>query len=396
MRTYRDLFRAPEFTPLFAASSAQVAAGTLSSLALGTLVYSRTGSPLLSALSMFGQSFAQILGATTLLSVADRVRPRAALTAVAVASGCGALALAVPGLPLWATFAVILTLGLIASMSAGVRYGLLGEILPPEGYILGRSVFNVSVGVMQIVGFAAGGLLIAVLSARTALVIGAALSLAGALVLRLGLTRRPPRATGRPSVRATWRVNRHLWSSPARRSVYLALWVPNGLVVGCEALFVPYAPEAAGVLFIAGALGMLAGDLAAGRFIPPALRPRLVTPLRLLLAVPYLFFALPLGIGVAAAGVLIASVGFGAGLLLQERLIALTGEDVRGQALGLHSTGMMGMQAVGATLAGAVAQHLPVGTAMTVMAAASIAVSLALTPGLRLSDPRRALQPRCP
>jgi predicted MFS family arabinose efflux permease len=252
-------------------------------------------------------------------------------------------------------------------------------------------VLNVSVGVMQIVGFAAGGLLIAVVSPRTALVIGAALSLTGALVFRFGLARRQPRALGRPSVRATWRVNRHLWSSPARRSVYLALWVPNGLVVGCEALFVPYAPDAAGVLFIAGALGMLAGDLAVGRFVPHHLRPRLVTPLRVLLALPYLLFALPLGIGVAAAAALIASVGFGAGLLLQERLIALTGEDVRGQALGLHSTGMMTMQGVGATVAGLVAQYLPVGTAMTVMAAASLVVSLLLTSGLRMSDPRRAL-----
>lgn len=389
MRTYRELFRTPEFTPLFVASSAQVAAATLSSLALGTLVYSRTGSPLLSALSMFGSSFAQLLGATLLLSVADRVPPRAALTAVALAWGAGSLTLAVPGLPLWAAFTVILLLGLISSINAGVRYGLLGEILPPDGYLLGRSVFNVSVGVMQIAGFAAGGVLIAVLSAPAALVAGAALDVVAALVLRTGLAHRPPRSGGRPSVRATWQVNRHLWSSPARRSVYLALWVPNGLVVGCEALFVPYAPGAAGVLFIAGALGMLAGDLTIGRFVPAHLRPRLVTPLRVLLAVPYLFFVLPLGIGVAAAAVLIASVGFGAGLLLQERLIALTGEEVRGQALGLHSTGMMTMQAVGATLAGLVAQYLPVGTAMTVLATASLAVTLALTPGLRSSDPRR-------
>src|SRR5262249_37299341 len=37
VRTYRELFRAPEFMPLFLASSVQVAALTMSSLALGTL-----------------------------------------------------------------------------------------------------------------------------------------------------------------------------------------------------------------------------------------------------------------------------------------------------------------------------------------------------------------------
>ena len=38
VRTYRELFRAPEFIPLFLASSVQVAALTMSSLALSTLI----------------------------------------------------------------------------------------------------------------------------------------------------------------------------------------------------------------------------------------------------------------------------------------------------------------------------------------------------------------------
>src|SRR5882757_271217 len=53
---------------------------TLSGLALGTLVYRATGSALLSALAMFGPSLAQVLGAALLLSAADRLPPRAAMT----------------------------------------------------------------------------------------------------------------------------------------------------------------------------------------------------------------------------------------------------------------------------------------------------------------------------
>jgi hypothetical protein len=68
--TYRRLFRTPEFTPLFMAASTQVAASTVSGLALSTLVYAATGSPLLSALSMFGPSLAQVIGAAALLSAA--------------------------------------------------------------------------------------------------------------------------------------------------------------------------------------------------------------------------------------------------------------------------------------------------------------------------------------
>ncbi|MFU8854745.1 hypothetical protein ACNAW0_27810 [Micromonospora sp. SL1-18] len=70
------------------------------------------------------------------------------------------------------------------------------------------------------------------------------------------------------------------------------LWVPNGLVVGCEALFIPYAGEWVGFLFAAGALGMLAGDVVVGRFLTPAQRAWSIRPLRLLLALPYLAFAL--------------------------------------------------------------------------------------------------------
>ncbi|WP_067793368.1 MFS transporter [Actinomadura formosensis] len=381
--TYRGLFRTPEFTPLFATASTHVAASTVSGLALGTLVYTATGSPLLAAFSMFGPSLAQVVGATALLSAADRLPPRAAMTSLSVTFGLGTAVLAVPGLPLWAVFAVIMFLGLAGSVGGGVRFGLLSELLSGEGYLLGRSVLNMSVGVMQIGGFAAGGALVAVLSPRGTLLAGAALYLATALVARFGLSRRPARAAGRPSITATWRTNAWLWSSPPRRYIYLALWVPNGLIVGCEALFVPYSPQHAGLLFAFAGAGMLLGDTATGRFVPPAWRRRLAAPLLLLLAAPYLVFAAHPPFGLAVAVITLASIGYSASLLLQDHLMALTPRDVHGQALGLHSAGMVTMQGVGATLAGTVAQYVSSATAMAVMAAGSITVTLLLTPGLR-------------
>lgn len=116
MRTYRELFRTDEFTPLFAASSLQIAASTVSGLALGTLVYTATRSPLLSALSMFGASFAQLVSAMALLSAADRLPPRAAMTAIGLVFALSTVALAVPGLPIGAVFAIILGQGLVASV----------------------------------------------------------------------------------------------------------------------------------------------------------------------------------------------------------------------------------------------------------------------------------------
>lgn len=383
MRTYRELFQVPEFTSLFVASSAKTAASTVTSLALGILVYSATGSPLLSALVMFGPSLAQLAGASLLLSAADRIPPRAALTWLSLAFALGTFAQALPGISVGTIFAVSLALGVLSSLGGGVQYGLLNEILPADGYMLGRSVVNMSVGLMQIVGFAAGGLLVNLLSARGTLLAGAALYVASGCLAFFGLPRRAARVGGRPSVAQTWRNNMHLLASAPRRYVYLALCVPNGLVVGCESLFVSYSPRHAGDLFACTAVGMLAGDTLAGRFVSPRWRDRLGPWMRLLLACPYLVFIAHPSLAVACAACAVASVGYSATLMLQQRLMTLTPEELSGHALGLHLSCMLAMQGVGAALAGTIAEWTSPAFGITVMAATSVAVTLALAPGLR-------------
>ncbi|MFK0024988.1 MFS transporter [Streptomyces sp. NPDC090798] len=379
MRSYSDLFRTREFTPLFLSAALNAAASTIGGLAVGTLVYEATDSPLLSAVSMFGPQLAQVVGATTLLSAADRLAPRATMTAIALSFAVGTAVMATPGLPVRGLFPLIFVLGLVSSLGGGVRWGLLNEVLSKDGFLLGRSVMNMVAGLAQITGYATGGVLVAVLSPRITLASAAALYLAAALVTRFGMTRRPPRATGRPSIARTWRTNALLWSSPPRRTTYLLLWIPNGLIVGCESLYVSYAPDRAGLLFAFAAFGMFVGDVTTGRFIPPAVRGRLGVPFLLLLAAPYLPFALGPGVAVAAGAVALASVGFGASLIQQERLMALTPEELSGHALGLHSSGMLTMQGVSAALAGTIAQLTSPGTAMTVMAVTSVAATLLIS-----------------
>ncbi|WP_411575886.1 MFS transporter [Streptomyces mutabilis] len=392
-KSYADLFRRPEFSPLFLSTSANIAAQTVSGLALGTLVFRATDSPLLSALSMFGPALAQVLGATLFLSGADRLPPRATLTGLSLAFAAATAALALPGLPVWAMLAIVLAEGLIASLGGGVRWGLLNEILTKDGYLAGRSLFNMMSGVMQITGYAAGGVLVTLLSPRLCLLLAAGLYGAAA-GLALLLTRRPPRAAGRPSVTATWRANALLWSARPRRHVYLALWLPNGLVVGCESLYVSYDPRAAGTLFACAALGMLAGDVTVGRLLPARLRPRLGVPLLVLLAAPYLALFLRPPLPLTAVLVALASVGFGASLVQQERLVTLTPDELTGHALGLHSAGMLTAQGLAATLAGTVAQFTSPATAMTAMAVVSLAVTLTLTVASRRDAGDGGLLPR--
>jgi MFS family permease len=383
--TYRGLFAIPEFRTLFGVVSLRYAGSTVAGISLGTLIFARTGSPLLSALSMFGPSGAQLLGALTLLSWADRIRPRSALVAIGAAYTVTTLLLALP-VSSWCLLAIALSSGLIGALGGGVQWGLVREIVPSEAYVLARSAFTVCTGLMQVLGFGLGGVLANAIGPRPTLLIAAGMYAVSAVSARFGLVDRARRAGDRASLAATWRDNRVLLGTPERRALYAALWLPNGLVVGCEALYIPYAPHWAGLLMSAAALGMLAGDVLVARVLRPRSLGRLAGALRLLLAAPYLPFALGLPLAVATIAVALASVGYAAGLLLQQRLLAVTPDELAGHALGLHSSIMLGLQAVTAALAGGIAELSSPATAMSVLAAASLVVTLALTPRLRPGD----------
>ncbi|GAA3230296.1 hypothetical protein GCM10020256_43960 [Streptomyces thermocoprophilus] len=239
-------------------------------------------------------------------------------------------------------------------MDGGARWGLLTEITPKDAYVTARSALNMLAGLTQTAGYATAGALLTVVTPETCLLLSSALSVSSALTTRLGLTARPPAHRGPPVTGGDLAHQRPpVVLSPPRRLTYLGLWLPNGLIVGCESLYVAYDPDAAGTLFAGAALGMLAGDLTVGRLVPAAVRSRLVVPLLLLLAAPYLLFFLHPPAPVAAVTVAVASIGFGASLAQQHRLLTLTPPHLTGHALGLQSAGTMTLQGVSAALAGA-------------------------------------------
>lgn len=396
VRSYRELFGIAEFRVLFAATSLSIGASSVGSLALGTLTYAQTGSPLLSAFVMFGGPLVRLATSWFLLSLADLWRPRTAIAFSALVSSASFGAQAVPDLALWLRIVLLMIPWVVLSALGGATMALVSDVVPPDGFVLGRGTINIAVGVMQIVGYGLGGVLLLSFS-TSELFFGAAVAALSVVVLVLvGLADHPPRASG-GAVGRSRAVNRLVLGSPVLRPVFLALWVPNGLVVGCEALLVPYAGDAAGFVFAAAALGMLVGDVVMGRFVPAAWRDRLVEPMRLLLAVPWLLFVLQPSIPLACVLAAVSSIGYCASLPLQERLVTRTAGDIRGHVMGLMGLGMMALQGVGALLAGLVAMLLgadaeAAGLAIGVMAVASLAVTVLLTPGLRLSRDGRAVE----
>jgi predicted MFS family arabinose efflux permease len=252
--------------------------------------------------------------------------------------------------------------------------------VPTSTYALARSLMNITSGGMAILGYAIGAFLLRYLSPQGIFVVAAVLTALGLVVVATTVREHSIRLTRRPGLRQTWTTNTALFTHSGQRALLLNLWVPNGLIVGCEALFISYDPDHAGALLAAGSAGMLLGDLTVGRLLTADQRRRYAYALRLLLAAPYLLFAIHLPLPMVTAAVFAASAGFAATLPLQEQLLALTPDPVRGQVQGVESAGRMTWQGIGAAIAGGIAQQLTPGTAITALAALSVAITVVSRP----------------
>ncbi|MEW9548144.1 MFS transporter [Nonomuraea sp. NPDC050783] len=381
---YREVFAVGEFRVLFAGYTLFLGGETVKMLALSVTVYAGTGSSLLAALAYVAGFLPYALGGTLLLAYADRWPPRAVMAGYDLVRAAVAAVLAAGLLPPAATLVLVLVAGVPGAVAAAARSALLPDLLDGDRYVLGRAVFSMAAGGTQVLGFAAGGLLIAALGPYGALWITVASCLLSAALLRLRLAGRPGRgaATGH-AVRQTWRVNRALLRRPAVRSLLLAQWLPPALVVGAEGVLVPYAarigmPDSAGLLFAAVALGMLAGDLTIGRLVTPERRERLAGPLALLLGAPLLGFVL--SPGPVTAALLLAVSGFGVAyqLGLARRFLEAVPEAHRGQAFGLALTGTMTSQGLFAAGGGALGEVTAPGLAVGAAGAASLLAVLGL------------------
>jgi len=388
--TFRAVLAVPEFLVLFTGFGVFMVGETAKMLALAVLVYDRTGSPLLSAFAYVVGFLPHAVGGLFLISLADRWPPRALLVGYDLLRLTSAALLACGVLPPAGMLGLVFAVGLLAPVSTATRNALLPELLSGDSYVLGRSLFTVAAGATQVLGFAAGGLLLNLVGPYGALWLTAATCAISALLTRYGLTARPARsasaaagAGGDPAggrsgvVGQTWRVNRLLLADPRIRGLLLAQWLPGALVVAAEGVIVPYVSALgraadAGVLFAASALGMLTGELAVGRLLAPARRERLTPWLALLLGAPMLAFVARPALATATALFWLSTLGFGYQLGLARRFVSAVPESRRGQAFGLLSTGLMTTQGVAAGLAGALAEVLAPGTVMALAGLASL------------------------
>ncbi|MEU4680358.1 MFS transporter [Micromonospora sp. NPDC023737] len=259
---------------------------------------------------------------------------------------------------------LLFAVNLLRPPFVAARAALMPEVLGGDGYPVANGVDNNCAQVVQVVGYAVGGSLVALLSLRGALLVDAGPFLLSALLIMIGVRRRPaPRpavSPARPGRAAGLRV---FWSDPRLRAYVLVLWTASAFTYAAEGLIAPLPSQygggagTVGLLLAAAPTGMAVGGIALTRLCPPATRARLILPLAVLAAgvLAAVWLVPPLWV------VLSLLVSAGAASAFAIPLNALFGRAVparyRGRAFGVAITGLSGFQGMAMVIAGMAADR---------------------------------------
>jgi MFS family permease len=351
--TYRDVLRRREMPAVFTAHAVSLTGSVAAEVALSVLVYRRTASPLLSALTLACAFVPQAASAVLMSGIVDRVPGRRLLVACDLLCALLVLGMTLPGTPTAVLLLLAAATGVVTPLFGGARAAMLADVLEDEVWVRARSMMRVLSQSSLLLGFAVGGAVLAAVGPRTLLVADAVSFALSAALLRLGTSARPARARSGP--RPSLRVARQALRDPALRPLLLMTWLPAACIASVDALATPYASPSSigiGMLLAAAALGSIVSELV-GR------RVRRVRPVAALTGLGLLLFAFHPPVWLAVGVVLVATQGGAIGQVLDGRLLALLPDDTRGQLLALQNGLLMGIQGAGIALAGALAEVWP-------------------------------------
>lgn len=382
--TFREVLSVGEFRAMWAAELQSVAGDMLARVALSVLVFQRTNSAAWTALTYALTYLPDLLGGPLLAGLADRFpRRRVMVTCDLARAGLVGL-MAVPAVPVPALAAVLVLVQLCGAPFAAAQMATLPLVLVGDRFDVGQAARQITVQAAQMIGFAVGGALVALLGTRRALAADAVTFLASALLVRLGVRWRatpagtPGAATGHfRRIAAGARV---IWRDPQLRAIVGLAWLA-GFVVVPEGLAAVYAaeigagPATVGVLLAAHPLGLVVGALLIGRLVRPAWRLRLLSVLAVGAMVPLVPFAARPGVAVAVP-LLMASGFCGAyQITASTAFVRLVPDAGRGQAFGLARSGLIASQGLGIVGGGALAEGVDsAATAITVAGCAGLVV----------------------
>jgi MFS family permease len=370
-RGYRGVFANSEFRALFGALTISVVGDQFARVALSVLVFDRTGSPALTALT-YGLTFLpDLVGGPLLCGLADR-RPRRGLMIRADLVRAALVALmAVPGVPLALLCVLLVAVQLISAPAGAARGALLPAVLGDADYPAGQAAMQSVTQFAQVLGFAGGGALVAAVGTGGVLLADAATFAASASLMWWLVAPRPAAAAGgdtdadAEAARRAWWPDvvagaRLVWTDRRLRALVGFACLSGFYIVG-EALAAPYAHAlgsgavAVGFMFAGYAAGAAVGMLVVAR-LPRTRRLRAMPPLAVGTCVPLVFCFADPGLAVVVALFVASGLGSAYQVAASTTFVLAVPDSRRGQAFGLAVTALKVSQGLGVTLAGLAAE----------------------------------------
>ena len=389
--TFRDVFAVTEFRALWLAQLLSVVGDQLARVALTILVYDRTRSALLAAITFVVSIVPTFVGGVTLAWLADRYPRRGVMIASDLARAVLVLVMAIPHTPLAGMVALLFVVTLIGAPFTSARAAIYPDVLHGEKYVMGTAVTLTTYQFAQVLGFAVGGAVTGFFGTGRSLIIDAGTFVASALIVRAWVRWRPAPAVADVGHHERSRLAgilggvRLVFGRPALRTPMLFGWLaafynaPEGVVtplardLGGGAITV-------GVILAAEALGETVGAIVLSRFVAPPKRLRLMGPLAVAAcAVLVLFFWHP---GLAVSLLILFASGLCGSyqIAANAAFVSATPQEQRSQAFGLAQGGISLSQGSVIILAGVAADHyapaLVIAIAGTVGAVVALAIAI--------------------
>jgi predicted MFS family arabinose efflux permease len=381
---YRDVFAVGEFRALFGGHLQSVIGDQLARVALAILVFNRTHSPGLTALTYALTFIPDLIGGPLLSGLADRLPRRRLMIGCDLIRAVLVAAMAVRGMPIWALCVLLVLTQLAGAPFSAARAAVLPTVLPGDRYVVGNGLMNMTFQTGLLCGAAGGAPLVTLLGTSWALLLDAASFLLSVVLIAWGVRPHfPPRDATGARTRTTWgslRNGLRIVAHDRRLRSLLAIACLVGFYVVPLGLAVPYAAQlgvgtpAVGLLLAADPAGSALGAILITRLVSPDWRLRLLGPMAIATSAVLLptAFLPPLWLTVL--------LWFLCGLLSSHDTVTsatfmrAVPDESRGQTFGLASASLRVAQGLGIACAGLVAEFTPPATTIAVFAGAGVAV----------------------
>jgi len=393
---FRDVLAVREFRFLWVAQAQSRIGDQIARVAVALLVFERTDSAALTALTYALTYLPPLITAPLLAGLADRYSRRAVMVVVDLLRAVLIGLMAIPGLPLPIVAVLLVAVTCPQPLFSAARIATVPRTLPGNLFPVGMSIIASTDQIAQIAGFALGGVLVGAYGPHVALAVNAVTFLLSAALLQWGVGPHLPEqdATGarRGSGFALAGIrlvvgDRHLLALAG------LIWLVGFFVVS-EALAVPYVAEigagdnAVGVLMSSVVIGTAIGALLVAK-LNADWRRRLTVPLAVAVGVPLMATAFAPPLWATFALWMLAGVFHAYIVLAQVRFTQFIPDGMRSRAIGFAAAGLQTAQGLGIAIGGVLAEVLSPSVAIGICAAVGSlgALTIGLTSRIDRAEP---------